>query len=162
MQWNNGWFIHRYAKFGTFNRVVWIYIKEERAKGSQSNLGRVKITQTWNPFLVSKVSLITKTPLEIKQRNERKKGGKKKIKISKSIEHNLTASYDALRFKLDGIKGEIVGAHPLESICETVKTLIFLLKLGHVLRAQIKGLEFFSGDAGRHVPPAPPLYRVLL
>ena len=45
--------------------------------------------------------------------------------MSKSIEHNLTASYDALRFGLDGVKGEIVGAHPLESIRETVKILTF-------------------------------------
>lgn len=41
--------------------------------------------------------------------------------MSKSIAHNVTENHDAFRFGLDGVKGEIVGAHPLESIREANK-----------------------------------------
>ncbi|XP_020275058.1 cyclin-B1-2-like [Asparagus officinalis] len=39
--------------------------------------------------------------------------------MSKSISHNATANHDALRFGLDGVKGDIVGVHPLQSLRES-------------------------------------------
>ncbi|KAJ0971579.1 hypothetical protein J5N97_019538 [Dioscorea zingiberensis] len=38
---------------------------------------------------------------------------------SKTIEHAVESNYDLLRFGLDGVKGGIVGAHPLESLRES-------------------------------------------
>nr|XP_010927826.1 cyclin-B1-2 [Elaeis guineensis] len=38
---------------------------------------------------------------------------------SKSIEHDVAANHDILRFGLNGIKGDIVGYHPLESLRES-------------------------------------------
>ncbi|PKU74284.1 cyclin-B1-2 [Dendrobium catenatum] len=40
---------------------------------------------------------------------------------SKSIAHDVAAYQDALRFGLDGVKGEIVGSHPLEYLRETAR-----------------------------------------
>ncbi|KAL0904490.1 hypothetical protein M5K25_026612 [Dendrobium thyrsiflorum] len=40
---------------------------------------------------------------------------------SKSIVHDVAAYQDALRFGLDGVKGEIVGSHPLEYLRETAR-----------------------------------------
>jgi proteasome maturation protein len=37
---------------------------------------------------------------------------------SGSIKHDLVSNGDTLRFGLDSVKGEIVGAHPLESLHE--------------------------------------------
>ncbi|KAJ6792879.1 cyclin-B1-2-like [Iris pallida] len=38
---------------------------------------------------------------------------------SKSIAHDLTGNHDILRLGLDGVKGDIVGSHPLESSRES-------------------------------------------
>ncbi|XP_038973735.1 cyclin-B1-2-like isoform X2 [Phoenix dactylifera] len=38
---------------------------------------------------------------------------------SKSIEHDVAANHDILRLGLNGIKGDIVGYHPLESLRES-------------------------------------------
>ena len=40
---------------------------------------------------------------------------------SKTIAHDVAAHQDALRFGLEGIKGEIVGSHPLETLRETAR-----------------------------------------
>ncbi|KAG0495579.1 hypothetical protein HPP92_000278 [Vanilla planifolia] len=40
---------------------------------------------------------------------------------SKSIAHEVATNHDILRFGLDGIKGDIVGSHPLESLRETAR-----------------------------------------
>ncbi|KAL0902926.1 hypothetical protein M5K25_028382 [Dendrobium thyrsiflorum] len=40
---------------------------------------------------------------------------------SKSIVHDVAAYQDALRFGLDGVKGEIVGSHHLEYLRETAR-----------------------------------------
>ncbi|KAK8914089.1 Cyclin-B1-2 [Platanthera zijinensis] len=37
----------------------------------------------------------------------------------KSISHDVSSNIDALRFGLEGVKGDIVGSHPLESLRET-------------------------------------------
>lgn len=39
---------------------------------------------------------------------------------AKSIAHDVSSNIDALRFGLEGVKGDIVGSHPLESLRETV------------------------------------------
>lgn len=41
--------------------------------------------------------------------------------MSKSIDLNATVNHDTLRFGLDGVKGDIVGVHPLQSLRETVR-----------------------------------------
>ncbi|KAH7686126.1 Proteasome maturation factor Ump1 protein [Dioscorea alata] len=41
------------------------------------------------------------------------------ISSSKSIDQALASNHDTLRFGLDGVKGGIVGAHPLESLRES-------------------------------------------
>ncbi|PKA48970.1 Cyclin-B1-2 [Apostasia shenzhenica] len=41
--------------------------------------------------------------------------------MSKSIVHDVAANSDALRFGLEGVKGEIVGCHPLEALRETAR-----------------------------------------
>ncbi|XP_072953967.1 cyclin-B1-2-like [Typha angustifolia] len=38
---------------------------------------------------------------------------------SESIKHDVAAEYDILRFGLNGVKGEIVGSHPLENLRES-------------------------------------------
>ncbi|KAK8914528.1 Cyclin-B1-2 [Platanthera zijinensis] len=38
---------------------------------------------------------------------------------AKSISHDVSSNIDALRFGLEGVKGDIVGSHPLESLRET-------------------------------------------
>ncbi|OAY79675.1 Cyclin-B1-2 [Ananas comosus] len=39
--------------------------------------------------------------------------------MSGSIKHEVAENYDALRFGLNGVKGEIVGSHPLETLRES-------------------------------------------
>ncbi|PKA52520.1 Cyclin-B1-2 [Apostasia shenzhenica] len=41
--------------------------------------------------------------------------------MSKSIAHDVAVNSDALRFGLEGVKGEIVGSHPLEALRETAR-----------------------------------------
>ncbi|XP_039122288.1 cyclin-B1-2-like [Dioscorea cayenensis subsp. rotundata] len=41
------------------------------------------------------------------------------ISSSKSIDQALASNHDTLRLGLDGVKGGIVGAHPLESLRES-------------------------------------------
>lgn len=48
--------------------------------------------------------------------------------MSGSIKHEVAKNYDALRFGLNGVKGEIVGSHPLETLRESVRTLAPLQK----------------------------------
>lgn len=40
---------------------------------------------------------------------------------SRRITHDVVAGHDALRFGLDGVKGDIVGVHPLQSLRETMR-----------------------------------------
>ncbi|XP_039124224.1 cyclin-B1-2-like [Dioscorea cayenensis subsp. rotundata] len=40
---------------------------------------------------------------------------------SKRITHDVVGGHDALRFGLDGVKGDIVGVHPLQSLREKMK-----------------------------------------
>ncbi|XP_064999805.1 cyclin-B1-2-like [Musa acuminata AAA Group] len=37
------------------------------------------------------------------------------MSLKSVIEHEVVANHDALRFGLDGVKGDIVGSHPLQS-----------------------------------------------
>ncbi|KAJ0989113.1 hypothetical protein J5N97_007469 [Dioscorea zingiberensis] len=40
---------------------------------------------------------------------------------STRIVHDVVENYDALRFGLDGVKGDIVGVHPLQSLREKMR-----------------------------------------
>ncbi|KAI0488552.1 hypothetical protein KFK09_028388 [Dendrobium nobile] len=70
---------------------------------------------------------------------------------SKSIAHDVAAYQDALRFGLDGVKGEIVGSHPLEYLRETRPPgLLPSSMVG--LEALIGGLEDFGFEDYLNMP----------
>ncbi|KAK8964488.1 Cyclin-B1-2 [Platanthera guangdongensis] len=62
----------------------------------------------------------------------------------KSISHDVSSNIDALRFGLEGVKGDIVGSHPLESLREMVIRR-FQRPLG-MLPSSIVGYEALTGS----------------
>ncbi|ONK79823.1 uncharacterized protein A4U43_C01F10490 [Asparagus officinalis] len=59
--------------------------------------------------------------------------------MSKSIDLNATVNHDTLRFGLDGVKGDIVGVHPLQSLRET--------NLRSLAEKKRQGLDLTYGSA---------------
>lgn len=56
--------------------------------------------------------------------NETRVRRETKMSLKSVIVHEVVANHDALRFGLDGVKGDIVGSHPLQSRRDSVNRLL--------------------------------------